>query len=491
MLQRLQDRISTHWFHSRFWISTGLAASLLALACATAEPPPSVPPAATGTPEDRAAAILSRAIQFETVNPPGDERPLAQYFADLLAAAGIEAQVVATPSEQSSVGRAAVWGRLRGSGERRPIILLSHLDVVPATAADWDHDPFAGTRVGDSVVGRGALDAKGVSVVHLLTTLTLAERGIRLKRDVIFLGTPDEEGGGLDGAGYLTAARRDLLMNAEYLLTEGGGILLRGQSEAPLWRIGVVEKSPCWLRLVAPGSPGHSSVPPRDAAVPRLIHALERLSGFESEIHVVPEVARMYGSLVPLAAPQDAAGYADLEHALLSDPDFRRRFMTLRFQAALVNNTLAVTVLEGGPRTNVLPAQAVAHVDARLLPGESCEDFTHVVRELVADPGIRVEPILSFRARSSPTDTALYRAIETVAAEASPPGKIIPTVTIGFTDAHYFRDVGITSYGFTPRALAREDGKGVHGQNERTSLRSITEAVARMLAILQELDRTD
>jgi len=420
--------------------------------------------------KDRVAELLAQAIQIETANPPGDEKPLATFFSKILSKAGIETRVIDTPPVDSKVGRAAVWGVVRGSGERRPIVLLSHLDVVPADPDAWRSDPFAGVREGDYVIGRGSLDAKGISVIHLLTLLELAKREPPLKRDVVFLATPDEESGGVNGAGFIARERPDLLGGAEYLLTEGGGILARGSDEPALWRVGIVEKSPCWLRVVAHGTPGHSSVPPLDAAVPRLIAALERVIRIESPVRVVPEVAQMH---------------------LSEDPAFRHRFMTLRFQAALVTNTLTVTVLEGSSRTNVLPPEAVAHIDARLLPGESCERFNQRVREAIADPGISTEVLLSFEERSSSADTPLYAAIEAIAAKSDPPAHTVPSVTIGFSDAHYFRDVGVTAYGFVPRAMRREDYSGVHGHNERADVGSLANAVTALLEILEELDRLD
>ena len=441
--------------------------------------------------KDRVAELLSRAIQIQTTNPPGDEKPLAAYFSKTLSKAGIETRVIDTPTGDSKIGRAAAWGVVRGSGERRPIVLLSHLDVVPADPDAWQTDPFAGVREGDTVIGRGSLDAKGVSVVHLLTLLELAKREPPLKRDVVFLATPDEENGGADGAGFIARERPDLFGGAEYLLTEGGGILIRGGDDPALWRVGVVEKSPCWLRVVAHGTPGHSSVPPLDAAVPRLIAALERVGRIEAPIRVVPEVAQMYRALAKLAPPDDAAGYANLSHHLAEDPAFRHRFMTLRFQAALVTNTLTVTVLEGSSRTNVLPPKAVAHIDARLLPGESCERLIRRVQEAIADPSISTEVLLTFEAHSSSADTPLYAAIEAVAAQSNPPAHVVPSVTIGFTDAHYFRDVGVISYGFTPRALRREDTSGVHGHDERADVGSLAIAVTTLIEILEELDRLD
>jgi acetylornithine deacetylase/succinyl-diaminopimelate desuccinylase-like protein len=441
--------------------------------------------------KDRVAELLSESIRIRTVNPPGDEKPLATFYAQILSDAGIEARVIDTPSGDSTVGRAAVWAIVRGSGEQPPLVLLSHLDVVPADPKDWQTDPFAGVREGDFVIGRGSLDAKGISVVQLLTLLELAQRDEPLKRDIIFLATPDEESGGAEGAGFIVRERPDLIDGAKYLLTEGGGILIRGSGEPALWRVGIVEKSPCWLRVVAHGTPGHSSVPPLDAAVPRLISALDRVDRIEQPILVVPEVAQMYRALAALAAPEDAAGYADLARSLAEDPAFRHRFMTLRFQAALVTNTLTVTVLEGSSRTNMLPAVASADIDARLLPGQSCEELSLEVQRAIADPGIRTEVLLSFESPSSKVDTPLYAAIEAVAQKSDPPAYAVPSVTIGFTDAHYFRDVGLTSYGFVPRAMRREDSTGVHGHDERADVESLAHAVTTLVEILEQLDRQD
>ncbi|HVH07686.1 MAG TPA: M20/M25/M40 family metallo-hydrolase, partial [Myxococcota bacterium] len=161
-----------------------------------------------------APRVLARSITFPTVNPPGDERPLAEYLVGLLRGEGIEARVIATPSEGSQVGRAAAWARVRGTGARRPIVLLSHLDVVPAEHSEWAIGPFEGVSAAGHVVGRGALDAKGIAVVHLLALVEIARRAAPLERDVIFLSVPDEETGGRNGAGFLVKEHAELVRGA-------------------------------------------------------------------------------------------------------------------------------------------------------------------------------------------------------------------------------------------------------------------------------------
>lgn len=435
-----------------------------------------------------AAQILSRAIRFHSVNPPGDERPLAEFLGDVLKKEGVEAEVVETPSGASSAGRAALWARVRGSGRRRPVILHSHLDVVPANASEWVVPPFEGLVGGGYVVGRGALDAKGITVVQMLALLTIARRETPLDRDVILLATPDEETGGQQGAGYIVRERRSLLQDAEFLLTEGGGILESEPPVPPVWGVAVTEKTPCWLRVVARGTPGHSSSEPHDAAVPRLIGALEKVRNFESDYRVVPEVARMFASLAPYARDEDRKQLSDLAFWIEFDPTFRGRFLADRGQNALVRNTVTITVLEGGTQTNVMPLEASAHLDARLLPGESCAEFRSEIVDVIGDPRIDVETLLAFDSGStSPVDTELFRSIQRVAGRFDPGALVVPRAIAGFTDAHYFRALGITSYGFVPRWLPPRESLGIHGPNERVSIRNLERGAQAMVAILEDL----
>lgn len=437
-----------------------------------------------------AAAILSRSIRFRTVNPPGDERPLAEYLVEVLQREGVTARAIETPTGDSKVGRAAVWARLPGSGARRPIILHSHLDVVPAESEEWMVGPFEGLVTGGSVIGRGALDAKGIAVVELLALVELARRATPLDRDVILLATPDEETGGQLGAGYIARERPDLLYDAEYLLTEGGGVL-EGAPGADVWGVAVTEKTPCWIRATAHGTPGHGSSEPRDAAIPRLMRALDRLVALEGEPRVGPEVQRMFAALAPYAAPADRASYTDLRRALESDPAFRARFLGERGQSALVRDTITVSVLRAGSQTNVVPSQAVAQLDARLLPGERCEDFVDRLRDEIDDDRVDLEPLLALRGASSPVDTELYRAIERVASETDPGAVVVPRVIAGFTDAHWFRDLGIVSYGFVPRWLPASETRGIHGPDERVSIANLERGVRTLVRLLELLGGAD
>jgi len=421
---------------------------------------------------------------------PGDEAPLAAYLVGLLQRAGLEAALVETPRGASRVGRAAAWGMLRGTGERPPLVLLSHLDTVPVDAERWHEDPFAGIERDGYVIGRGAQDAKGVAVIQLLALLELARREQPLARDVIFLATPDEESGGRNGAGWLVREHRSLLRGARFLLTEGGGVLHRPRG-APTWQVAVTEKSPCWLRITAKGPPGHSSVPSGADAVPRLLDALAAFRQLKDDVRVVPSVQRMFATLAPASPAADRRAFADLRRSLARDPAFRQRFLAQPAYAALVRDTTSLTVLEGGARTNVLPAEAAAHVDARLLPGSTCSDFATRVRQRVRAPGVAVETLLSFRSAASPIDSPLYRAVASVAQRRDPAAVVVPRVNAGFTDAHWFREIGIEAYGFVPRWHELGESRGVHGPNERISIENLERGIETLVEIVEELDRQD
>jgi acetylornithine deacetylase/succinyl-diaminopimelate desuccinylase-like protein len=322
-------------------------------------------------------------------------------------------------------------------------------------------------------------------VVHLLALADLARRGVRLNRDVIFLATPDEEGGGRRGAGFLVRRHPELLYGAQYLLTEGGGILVGYGTRANVWGVAITEKAPCWVRLTATGTSGHAATAGSNAAVPRLLDALQRVRSLPEKVRVVPEVERMFARLAPLAAEEDRAGFAQLSEALEGDPEFRERFLSDSARAALVQDTLAVTVLRGAPRTNVSPSVAYAELDARLLPGRTCGSLLDDLFNAVDDPAITLEPLLAFEPRRSPVNTPLFRAIEAVAAEVDPGAVVVPRMIAGFTDAHYFRELGIVAYGFVPRWLPPAETRGIHGSNERISLRNLERGVQTLVRLLE------
>ena len=427
---------------------------------------------------EEASTFLSQYVQIDTTNPPGNEIPAAEFLAARFHGAGLEAQVF-----QSESGRGSVLARLRGSGARRPVVLLNHLDVVPADPAGWTHPPFGGEIDGGYVWGRGAIDCKGIGVVEAMALIAMKRAGIQLSRDVIFLGTADEEEGGEKGAGWFVDKHFDELGNPEFVLNEGGGIHQDPDGHRA-YEVGVAEKTPFWLRLTATGTGGHGSTPRPDSAVVRLIRALDRIDRFEPRVRVVPEVQRYYRALAAVYTGETRKRYEDLT-AALRDPAFRTEFLAQPRDAALVRDTIAPTVLRGGAKTNVVPRSASAELDCRLLPGEDSQAFLDHLKATVGDDDIHFEVLLNFPSSSSDVDTALYRAI---AAEARKRGRpVVPSVLRGFTDSHFFRERGVAAYGFVPVVITPEEGETVHGIDERMSLQNLRDGPRRLVEILQAI----
>ncbi|MGE0827075.1 MAG: M20/M25/M40 family metallo-hydrolase [Candidatus Binatia bacterium] len=431
--------------------------------------------------EKEAGEILSRYIQIDTTNPPGNEVAAATFWKEILAKEGVESQVF-----ESQPGRGSIYARLKSSGEQKALILLHHLDVVPAVKTDWEVDPFAGVIKDGYVHGRGAIDCKGVAVVQFLTLALLKRVGMPLKRDVIFLGTADEETGGRNGASWFVDNHFKLIADAEFLLTEGGGIRIREEQRS--YQVDIAEKAPCWIEIEAHGSAGHGSMPFPETAVTRLIRALDKIRRYETEIKVVPAVQAYFAELAQGEETEKAERYRNLELAL-ADPKFREEFTANPAHNALVRNTISITSLEGSNKTNVIPSRARARLDCRLLPGENPQQFVAMLEKLIADPEVHFSILLNFSPIASDSETELFRAIRSVAERRESRVPVIPAVLGGFTDAHYFRREGIVSYGFTGLAIGEDDARRVHGTNERILLSVLREGVQVLFEVVQELNR--
>lgn len=431
--------------------------------------------------EQEAGELLSRYIQVDTTNPPGNEIAAAQFWRETLAREGVDAQVFA-----SQPGRGVVYARLKGTGEKKALILLHHLDVVPAVKSEWENDPFAGVIKDGYVYGRGAIDCKGVAVAQFMALALLKRAGLSLKRDIIFLGTADEEAGGRHGAGWFVDNKFDLIADAEFLLTEGGGIRVRAGQRS--YDVDIAEKAPCWIQLEASGPAGHGSRPLPETAVTRLIRALAKIMHYETEIKVVPAVQTYFSALAEREEPAKAARLRHLEKAL-ADPKFRQEFLSNPSYNALVRNTISPTVLEASNKTNVIPGHARAQLDCRLLPGEDPQEFVKRLERVVDDTNVKFSMLMNFSPIASAADTLLFRAIRSVAERHDPQAPVVPAVLSGFTDAHYFRRKGIVSYGFSGLPIAEEDGRRVHGDNERIPLASLREGTQILVELIQELGK--
>ena len=428
-----------------------------------------------------AVQLLQELIRIDTTNPPGNERAAALHIQKLLEADGIETRVL-----DLSPGRANLYARIKGDGRSRPLILLSHTDVVMAEPQRWSVPPFSGEIRDGFVYGRGASDMKGTAAVHVTLMRLLKRQNIQLKRDVILLAVADEEAGGT-GARSIIDNHFDLIRGAEFLLNEGDVAYLKN-GKLQQYGVDVMEKAALWLRLTAKGPAGHGSIPLANSSVNRLLAALDRLRAWETPISVPPAVAQGYRILAAQQSdPVLKIAYANLEKSL-RNPALREKLLADSTLNAEVRNTLTITGLHGSDKVNVIPGTAWAQIDARLLPGETPAGFVAKLRAVLKDPGLEIEILEGSTPTSSSADTALMTAIRAVAARRDPGVPVIPTMLTSSTDSAKFRSVGITAYGFEPFKMDDGELDRSHGDDERLSVENVGFALQFLYQVLLELN---
>jgi acetylornithine deacetylase/succinyl-diaminopimelate desuccinylase-like protein len=425
-----------------------------------------------------AVCLLQRYIQIDTTNPPGNELRAAQFLERILKREGLSAEII-----ESAPGRANLVARLPGQGRGRALMLVHHMDVVPASASDWSVPPFSGTLRDGYVWGRGSLDNKGPGVAELMSVLMLKRLGVLLDRDVVLLAVADEESGGAQGVRWLMQHRRDLFADVELVLNEGGGILQLGPSRV-VYGVEVAQKAPLWLRVTARGASGHGGAPRAGYAASLLVRALARVADYRFATHVLPEVQAMFTERAAAMPEAVGAAYRDLGSSL-QDSAFRAQFLSDPQQAALVQNTLAITMLAGSDKENVISERASAVLDVRLLPGQDAESVTRELSDVLAEPALEIETILSWRAHTSPRDSSLFSAIERLARERDPGAPVTTNVISGFTDCNAFRAQSLICYGFLPLRITPDDIARVHGKDERLGVATLSQAILDLRALLE------
>ncbi len=455
------------------------AAGLMSTAAAQHAPGPNFDALANET-----AQRLAEYLRVRTVNPPGNETEGARWLQQLLAREGIQSQIF-----ESSPGRGNLYARLEGTGEKRPVILLSHIDVVPATDSAWQVNPWAGETRDGYVWGRGALDMKGQAIVGAMTMIALKRRGVPLKRDLILLANADEETGST-GAEWFAREKADLIRDAEYLLNEGGSNQLGADGRLGYYGIGVTEKIPYWVRLTARGAPGHGSIPRPDNSAARLSRALGRIAAYESPIRVTPAAARFFRDLSTRERdPQRRRWLADAAAAVRTR-EGRAFYGSNPYYNALLRNTISITVLHGSEKTNVIPPQATAELDVRLLPGVQPAELLGELRGVIADSAVEITPLRPDRqANTSPLEGELMQAIREAVDSLDPGALITTTMLSGFTDSYYYRALGIGAYGVEPFRTTVADDRTVHGNDERVSVENVRFGVEFYYRIVERVGR--
>lgn len=430
--------------------------------------------------------LLAQLVRIASVNPPGDgEGEVAEALRAPLEDAGLRTDVLVSPG-----GRPSLVARLEGPTDRPPLVLLSHSDVVPVEADAWTHDPF-GAEVHDGQLwGRGTLDMKGVAVLHAQAAAALATGGATPDREVIVLVVADEEAGGDEGARWLLdehptrAGFHDGVPPPEVL--GEGGFGLSGVLDRPLMPIVVGEKSPVLVRARAAGEAGHGSMPPPEQAIVGLVRFIEAVAG--------PRPARLH--------PVMRAQFAELVDA--ADGAQRRVFQLLASAAgpsavralaprirassgaigALLSDTVTPTRFDAGYKDNVVPGEAAASFDARLLPDTDVDALEAWLARVGSRYGVSVEVEQRWPGPVSPRGW-LFDLLVEVSAELPDAPVPVASLTPGVTDLRFFRRRGATAYGWVPLVLTREQVATFHGRDERVPIDQFHHAAAAMTTAVQ------
>ena len=422
---------------------------------------------------DEVTRLLQQYVAIDTSNPPGDTRKAADFLASILEREGIP-----VTRYESAPGKAIVYGRLKATVSPpagKAILLLHHMDVVPADRAQWKTDPFTPTIQGDELWGRGSMDMKGQGVAQLVAFLMLKRQNVPRTRDVILLAEPDEEVGGALGARWMIANHYAEL-DPEYVIDEGGfGSTDLFAPNKTVYGISVAEKKIVWLKLRAEGVAGHGSQPTDTNPNDRLVKALARLlSPDNTRPSAVPGTARSSGPTV-----------LDMMQARVG------AFARNKFTNAIQHSTISLTWFRSGvgdpPKINVIPSVAEAGLDCRVLPGTSRDQWIAEIAQRLGDPGIKIElinesddPVVTTQ------DAPLYRNIEAAIKRRHPEAIVTPILIPYGTDSNAFRPRGVKSYGIFPALLPADVVASMHGDGEHVSLTSVREGAQVLFEALRD-----
>ncbi len=430
---------------------------------------------------------LVELIQIDSSNPPGNETDVANYLQAVLAEEGLHSELYAL--EES---RANLVSRIKGNGSKRPILLMGHTDVVGVQADKWYADPFSGMRQDGFVYGRGTLDDKDNVAAALMVMKLLKRYGVELDRDVIFLAESGEEGTPEVGINFMVEKHFDVI-DAEYCLAEGGQNVIE-HDEVKTVGIETTEKMPRRVTLVARGTPSHGSKPTLQNAVLILANAVAKAGTWQTDVRFNDTTRAYFQRMAEISDPEDAYRYNNVDNAEESETIQQYFLENFPYHYSISRTSVAPTVIDAGFRKNVIPSEASAILDIRMLPDESVEDFYAQLAEVIDDPRVEIVPERIYRPAAPPSeiDNEMFQTLERVAKQMYPTATVLPVMSTGATDMAQVRAKGMQSYGIGPARSVEEinSGFGAHGDNERISEDAFVELVQFMWNVVIEIAAT-
>ena len=426
-----------------------------------------------------AVHFLADLVQIDTQDPPGDESRVAHYLEGVLRSEGIESEIL-----ELVPGRASIVARLKGSGKKRPLLIMGHEDVVPVDRSHWTVDPFRGNERDGVLYGRGASDDKAMVAANLEVSLQLKRMKVPLDRDVIFLAEASEEMSSPAGMATIVDRYWDRI-DSEFALNEGGGALIEN-GKVKYFGVATAEKLPRGVWLEAVGSSGHGSVPRVDNAVVHLAAAVEKAGTWDSPARLNETTRAFFERLATISAPEEAAWYRNVLDAKVQEELKHKKPQYY----SMVRTSVVPTMLKAGYKSNVIPPSAEATLDIRALPDEDLGKFREMLAEIINDPQIKIvaeDTSLSMPAAPpSKLSTEMFSALERAQKEVSPEAITLPTMTTGATDSSFLRAKGVQAYGIgVPKT--EEENRGVHGNDEHIETKQLGLFVRYLFAAVTEV----
>jgi acetylornithine deacetylase/succinyl-diaminopimelate desuccinylase-like protein len=427
---------------------------------------------------------LVELVKIRSVNPPGNETEVAEYVKAVLAAEGIESAFYALDP-----ARANLVARLPGNGAKRPILIMGHTDVVGVQPENWTADAFSGIREQGYVYGRGTLDDKDSVAAGMMVMILLTRLGVELDRDVIFLAESGEEGTPEVGINFMVDKHWDTIA-AEYCIAEGGESVIR-DGHVHIVGIETTQKMPRRVTLVARGTPGHGSVPRLDNAVMILANAVARAAAWQTEMRLNETTETYFRRMAAIVPPEEALLYENVANPEMTEEIQQHFLETFPYHYSILRSSVVPTVIDAGFRRNVIPSEASAILDIRMLPDEDVEGFYAELAAVIDDPRVEIvpEPIYRPAAPPSAIDNEMFQALEQVAAEMYPQSAVLPIMSTGATDSAQLRAKGVQSYGIGPARTIEEinSGYGAHGDNERVAEDAFVSMVEYLWRVILEV----
>jgi acetylornithine deacetylase/succinyl-diaminopimelate desuccinylase-like protein len=426
-----------------------------------------------------AVHFLTDLIKIDTQDPPGDESKVAHYIAGVLKGEGIESELL-----EPVPGRASIVARLKGSGKKRPILIMGHEDVVPVDRAHWTVEPFAASERDGVIYGRGASDDKAMVAANLEVFLQLKRMKVPLDRDVIFLSEASEEMASPAGMATLVDKYWDKI-DCEFALNEGGGSMVEN-GKVKYFGVSPAEKLPRGARLEATGSSGHGSVPRVDNAVVHLAAAVAKAGTWETPSRLNETTRAFFERLAQISPPEEAAWYRNV-----LDPKVQEELRHKKPQYySMLRTSVVPTMLKAGIKSNVIPPTAEATLDIRALPDEDLPKFREMLASVINDPQVKVvaeDRTLSMPASApSKLGTEMFAALEHAQKEVAPEAITLPVMSTGATDSSFLRTKGVQAYGIgVPRT--EEESRGVHGNDEHIGTQQVGLFVRYLFAAVTEV----